>query len=167
MELFLVSSSKETRKGSKFEIKHAEFERDFNRRINNLAHGSKRGDIVEEFSYIDVNHQFLLESIKNNCENHFDKRINEIYNFSGLKICVLYYRENSLISIDSEFKKGSYKISEDKCALEEIREYKDILDYFVFLNDSYIEIISINKIVELIEKMCIKTDISLTRIPEK
>ena len=149
MELFLVSSSKETRKGSKYEIKHAEFERDFKRRINDLAIESKSGNIVEVFSYLDVNHQFLLESIKNNCKNHFDKRINEIKNYKGLKICVLYYRENSLISIDSESKKARYKISEDKCALEGIQEYKNVLDYFAFVNDNFLEIIALKNINEL------------------
>jgi len=151
MELFLVSSSKETRKGSKYEIKHAEFERDFNRRIDDLAAVSKSGDIVEVFSYNDVNHKFLLDSIKNNCKNHFDKHINDIKKFKGLKICALYFRENSLIPIDSASENAKYIISEDTYALEEIQKYKDILDYFIFLNDSSLEIIAINNIKELIE----------------
>ena len=168
IEHFQITSSKTTNKGAK-QIKE---EKLFNKEVyagtkkfieecNEEPSFNKVRSKYWEFEPPKHSYEYLVESFKNNWENH----IKSLNNYAGNKdfgIFVLDYREFALnmiekIAIDGidgmscgdlfpTLKECNYRLSRDKKLLDYVYTFKDKLKYVIFVHYQGIEIIKIENI---------------------
>lgn len=176
IEHFQVTSSKVTKKGST----HTKKESEFNRKVEN-----ETCELMEEWdknpSYDEVrsktwelknpqhSYEFLVESFKNNWQNHINslqKYINKNNKHVSTGIFMIDYPEVALSMYEDIYKNWidgmsfgdmrnpekfkEYRLSRDKQLLEYIFEFKKLIKYVIFVNINRCEIIETDKIPYLL-----------------
>lgn len=167
IEHFIVSSSKENKKGSSFKIYENTFNKNcetffkkkdqefLSKEANNTYIDSETcEDIFEDTSY-----KCFLSSFKKNFDKHIMSLIkNDLKKKVSIFLVVqeggrLIVNKNSL---SAEF----YLISKDRNILEYLKTIKKYVNYVIFNACDSIEIIDLSKINNLIKSSAIRNDIS-------
>lgn len=176
IEHFQITSSYTNRNGSYMEIKNAEINRAFEKKMKEVDEELSNGEKwIESFSIEPVlqdkqSYFNLIKSFKGNFENHLES----LYKYEGTKEISIFLIEYSdsvlrkkIINIEdlssilsygdvSKNDKKVYMLSKDIDLLKYVFTKKEKVDYIIFVNRScvdglYIEVIKTEKIIELVD----------------
>ena len=171
IEHFQISSSKTNRKGANHQIRKSAFEKQAHeeiRKFKNDLNENPSFDKVQTknmtFNYNNHSYEFLLESMKGIWQKH----INSLNKYNGCKnvgIFLIDFPETIMrIAIDygikTEIHYGDmlykeenpwYRFSRDPNILGYIYEYRKDINYVIFRNNDYFEVISTENISELLK----------------
>lgn len=161
IEHFAVTSSSETRKGSKEKAEAVMFEKKNWERFSKRMEEKKVEETIKHFSNRSIKgHSYgnIIKSIKRNWLKHI-----ESYNdFSGSKqhgIFLIEYSDRGALETVERTQDGNskhywtYRLSADKEILKWLYDYADKIEYIFFLGQESIEIIKVNQILNLLDKL--------------
>lgn len=166
IEHFLVSSSKETRKGSDYKIHEhkskKEFKNFFAKHDNAFLSMEMRPGSFSSYSissiYENSSYNYFVGSVKRNFYNHIESLTK-----SGLQheiVIFLIEQQDGRLGV---YEKDSfikfYLLSEDKNLLNYFKNYFPLVDYVIFKSTDSVEIIDLSLIDEMIE--CVKENIDI------
>ena len=175
IEHFRVTSSHVTRKGATHTRKESDFRRTVNgekKELESMWNETPSFDKVRSkswtFPYPTHSYEFLVNSFKENWENHL-KSYHKYLGSKQIGIFMIEYMEDALAMCENvycewingmsqgdmreqeEFKE--YRLSRDKNLLEYIYQFKNEIQYVIFLNHARIEVICTENIPYLMKLM--------------
>ena len=160
IEHFHITSTKETRKGSIQLKKYSEAESWYNsQHCNNIysdVNYKQDYDVISEKN----THAYLINSCKRNWEKHI-RRLREYKGSKEIVIFLLDYPDKNLKEFlsNSYFSKEKlknnpwYVLSKDKLLLDYVYQFKNDVDYIIFLNGHYSEVIKTSFIPKIINSI--------------
>lgn len=164
IEHFAVTSSKEDKKGSKQMRESKIFDDKVMKEFKEAVNNAEEGENVYHSDYRNLeehSHFNLMKSILKNCDKHINsyERCSD-YGDKDTRIFMIEYidfyiqtalcRYNALVEVHN-----TYKISKDERLLDLLYQYKDKIDYIVFVcpSLSFVEIIKLDAIPEISESL--------------
>ncbi len=152
IEHFQVSTSKKTRKGSEL-IKNAKeveskLKKEFEQANSGLFVPKTCGFQVKDCSY-----RNYCDGFRETWDNHFSKleRVKEQFD---TRIFLIEHTDKLLQVYDTEHHQiGEYSLGFDEKLLSFIFEYRTNLEYVIYLNNGLVQIINVEKISDVIEKI--------------
>lgn len=160
IEHFQVSSSKETKKGSDFNIT----ENDFNKAMEDEFDKNKKEWLDSDFqnntmrvtTYKNVidngSYEFFVKSFTKN----FDKHIASLKNNNGEKsigIFLVEFLGGKITICQKGIFKEFYKLSYDKDLLEYIYKFKNELKYVIFTDNEHYDVVEVKNIPDIIKSI--------------
>lgn len=170
IEHFQISSSEKNRNGAKhlkeksmfiqeFEQKEAEFKENIVNTPNELK------AINSCFKFPEHSYENLVKSFETTWSKHIES-LEKMPQYKGLfGIFMIEYSDEALEMLEDIFQKSKqdlslhirtpqrfddYKLSRDKELLRYIAQFKDVIQYVIYVNSQEIEVISTNNIEEII-----------------
>ena len=157
VEVFNISSSKETGKGSLFFKEKCAFDKrksEVLMRSVDSEDNKKGKSFVGTLEYTDHSYEFYISSLQRNIKNHKESLIKN--NLNGKKCTfIANYTQTVLSYVDENGVEQWYKLGVDSRALRIIlNELKGLVDYFILFNptNSEAELIPINMISSYLDK---------------
>lgn len=157
IEHFQVSASKENKKGSSFKQALSEFNIQTKKDCEELTKQWLQRDfkpntittIPHELTFDENKYEYFVDSFKRNFEKHIDslKKYGE-QNKIGV---FLIEQTDAMIFIEGSYPSVSYSLFFDKALLEYIYGFKDILQYVVFTNREYVDLVKIARIPKIMQ----------------
>lgn len=158
IEHFAVTSSSETRKGSKEKAETVMFEKRNWERFSKRMEEKDAEETIKHFSNRKIeghSHDNIIKSIRRNWEKH----IESYYNFSGCKehgIFLLEYGDQGAletveISPEGDEHYWTYRLNTDKELLRWMYDYKGNIEYIIFFSRESIEVIRVDQILRLLD----------------
>ncbi|WP_321383502.1 hypothetical protein [uncultured Enterococcus sp.] len=164
IEHFVVTSSKESKKGAQHKIEKSKFDNRSKEIIEKLP--QINGKVTNRFDYPEHSYGYFRNSFKKNFEKHirslrayFGSKDHGIFLVEYKDIGALEMFELSLEEVGSVFmgdikirqeKLDCYRLSRDKSMLNWLHEYKEELEYIIFSTRENIEIIKIDSIPKIL-----------------
>ena len=157
IEHFQVSASKETAKGASFKQKESKFkiqtEKDCQEIQRQWMSEPFRPNTIttipHELIFDENSYEYFVDSFKRN----FDKHIESLKKYDGQKQEGVFLIEqlNAMIFVDGTYPAVSYSLFFDKDLLEYIYEFRDVLQYVVFTDGKYLDLVKISRIPKIIQ----------------
>lgn len=159
VEHFLVSSSKETRKGSDYKIEESknnvDREQIFEKEDKNFLESDLNPWTFSTCSFESVykngTYEWFCESVKRNFESHIESLKNSKFK-EGVVIFLLEQQDGALGVYEKGIFKRFYSMVEDRGLLEFFKNFFPMVDYVIFNVADIVEIIDLSRLDELIEK---------------
>lgn len=160
IEHFAVTSSSETRKGSKEKAETVMFEKRNCARFSKRMEKKDAEETIKHFSNRKIkghSHDNIIKSIKKNWKKH----IESYDNFSGCKehgIFLLEYGDQGALETMEKTAKGykhywTYRLNTDKELLKWLYDYKNKVEYILFMSQESIEVIKIDQILNILDSL--------------
>lgn len=160
VEHFAVTSSKETRQGSKHKSKMFQFEKKSKENFIKGLEEKEHGEILHNRSTMQISGHYeenLINSIKRNWENHEKK----IESFKGAKECKIFLMDyqdigvlqSALLYDDGTEVYESYSLISNKELLKWFTKYQNQIDYIIFHNGFEVEVLKVNKIFDFVDSL--------------
>lgn len=156
VEIFNVTSSKETNSGSKFSIEKSSLRNRMKNAIklpDDPVEKRKGKSYSETLKYDNHSYEFWISSLRRNIKNHKCSRLN--YSPNGKEIVFLAHYPQTVLSYkDEQGIEQWHKLGVDRIALHLISdELNGLIDYFVLFNEtnSTAEVIPINHIASYLK----------------
>ncbi len=158
IEHFQISSSKETKKGSDFNIAKNDFNKDMKEKFDKNKNEWLASDFqsntlgvkIYETIFDDGSYEFYIKSFKKN----FDKHITSLRKYNGEKsigIFLVEFLGGKITILENNVFKEFYKLSYDKELLEYIYQFKDELKYVVFTDNEHYDIVELHNIPTIVQ----------------
>ena len=158
LEHFVVASSKQNRKGSRFRIEKQTRDREFASCLESeqkafLSSDFEKGKVVayphreiyDEFTY-----DYFFHSFRSNIEKHLNS-LRKV-DHSDRKVIFLLEQQDARLHIEQNGAFGGfYLLSKDKRALTFLKEHAEDIDYLIYYVSDAIEILDLSRIVTLLE----------------
>lgn len=171
IEHFQISSSKENRRGATHIKNKSMFSRDFDRNIEkfkiSIANApNKAMRIDSSFVFPDHSYDNLVSSLKYHWSNHFERLALMPFYKNKCGIFLIEYTDEALEMLEDIFRYteqglslpirvaqhfNDYKLSRDRELLRYIAQYKDEIQYVIYINSQEIEVMSTDKVEEIIK----------------
>ena len=157
IEHFQVSTAKETSKGSAFKREEDEYKRQTEKDCQEYTRQWKSEPfrpntittIPYELTFDKNSYEYFMVSFKRNFENHIDSL--KKYNGQKEKGIFLIEQTGGMLFIDGTYPTVSYSLFFDKNLLEYIYKFKDVLQYVVFTNGEYVDIVKLGRIPKIMQ----------------
>lgn len=157
IEHFQVSASKETGKGSSFKQEESKFKIQTEKAcqenqqewMNKPFYPNTITTIPHELIFDENSYEYFVDSFKRN----FEKHIESLKKYDGQKQEGIFLIEqtDAMIFVTGTYPVVSYSLFFDKDLLEYIYGFKDILQYIVFTDGKYLDLIKISRIPPIIQ----------------
>lgn len=139
VEVFNVTSSKETSKGAQFSKDKTALEKRLEEALklsNNPEERTKGKSFIETLEYKDHSHDFWISSLQRNIKNHKDSRLK--YSYNGKEIAFLaHYTQKVLSYKDADGVEQWHRLGADRKALSIINsELHNLINYFILFNET-------------------------------
>lgn len=165
VELFKITSSKLDKKGAAHKIALSKFEKINEEAAQKLS--DQKPTYRNSFEYSDHSHPNLVNSF----ETSWNKHIDSLEKYRGNKdngIFVVEYFDRGALSMgelklegtdglfigdynSDQEKLHSYRLSRDKKLLNWLHQFKDRIEYVIFLTEDTVEIIKLSNILKLLK----------------
>lgn len=157
IEHFQVSVSKETTKGSTFKQEESRFkiqtkkdcEENQRQWMNERFRPNTIKTIPHELTFDDNCYEYFVNSFKRN----FEKHIESLKKYDGPKkegVFLIEQVDGSLF-IDGTYPTETYSLFYDKDILTYIFQFKDVLQYVLFTNGEYLDLVKISNIPKIMK----------------
>lgn len=160
IEHFAVTSSFEGKKGSVQKLESSRLNKNSEKKFLKELEDSEEGGVLNQ-SYTRLFEEHTHSNIVNSIQKNWKKHIKSYDNYSspckhGIFL-IEYIDRNIQTAICREDEPAdifeSYRISADKYLLKWIYNYKNKIEYLIFINPLSIEIIKIEQILEIINSI--------------
>ena len=153
----MPSASKETAKGSTFKQEESRFkiqtkkdcQENQRQWMNEPFRPNTITTIPHELTFDENSYEYFVNSFKRN----FEKHVESLKKYDGQKQEGIFLIEqtDAMIFVTGTYPVVSYSLFFDKDLLEYIYGFKDILQYIVFTDGKYLDLIKISRIPQIIQ----------------
>lgn len=157
LEIYEVTSAKETRKGSNYKQEYEKNERNNKKRKENTVNTFLKSMYIPhtisvtnyENSYSDFTYENFIISLEKNTKNHINS-LEKYDHCNKLVVFLMNYNGGNMFTMKNNVVDQIYSLHRDKKSLQILKEYKNSVDVFIFVMNDAIEIIDMKTIEELI-----------------
>ena len=107
--------------------------------------------ILEEYAKKDGRIQIHKNQVNLGFKRNFENHIDSLQKYNGQKGIFLIEQTGGMLFIDGTYPTVSYSLFFDKNLLEYIYKFKDVLQYVVFTNGEYVDIVKLGRIPKIMQ----------------
>lgn len=159
IEQFQITSSKEIRKGASLRREQERFrkeaEQQFQVMCKELEQAPPGNELTREICYMkapEFSYEMYEQSFRRNWQNHIDS----LEKYTGCRevgIFLISYQGPLFRAIQQDEFLGFYQLNQDARMLRYIRQYQDKLSHVIFEDGQHCEVIELEKIPALIQRV--------------
>ena len=157
IEHFQISASKETSKGALYRQQRSIYKREVKQKSEENTRRWMCEDfkpntvttIPHDFTFDKNSYEYFVDSFKRN----FEKHIESLQKYNGQKGKGIFLIEltDAMLFIEKPSSMESYSLLFDKKLLTYIYGFKDVLNYVVFTNGEYVDIVKISRMPKIMQ----------------
>ena len=155
IEHFQVSTAKETSKGSAYKREEDEYKRrteeDSQENVRQWKNEPFRPNTIttipHELTFDKNSYEYFVDSFKRNFEKHIESL--QKYNGQKEKGIFLIEQISAMLFIDGTYPAEPYSLFLDRNLLEYLYGFRGVLQYVVFTNGEYVDIVKLGRIPKI------------------